>query len=665
MGIYGVDFYGTTKYGAPLYLAFDARPFTAEPVGYGALRLTWVNPKLDWVWNVDGPGDGGWIPGPEGEWSRLRIVRSSYGFPIFPEDGVTIFEQQAGDNVSTFVDEDVKGGRFVYYSIFALEVANDRWIRAGDTIGLPTEDHRYGGSLLNLMPQFLREADAERSRRGEGGPLESYMEVIGSSLNHVRTEYETLRWLRNPEQISGNLIRPLAQMFGVPFEPAIGMRQARVWLRDAVYLYRIKGTRPGVEAAASAMTGWGARVTYGPNLLRAEGPAGWFSLGSMTQTFSPDDPTIPAMRVEHNAFSTAIKTSPFSYGTTADVPTWYSTRIQALTDYSLSAQLRPAPDGGSPGREYSWVLTWYGPSGDFMGSTTSPSQTLNADGWVTLSFTANSPAGAAYAAVRLASSGAVAPTPMLIRRIQLEQGSAPSTWTPARAIVINFDPVRWNFIPNPAFTNGLFSWSLDTGDYSLGSSPVGPASGNQNAILDGKMSSGPMGVASSSVSHVFSAYVRGTGQVSVQLDYFTNPGDEDPVASFTETHDVGGEGRVWVAGPNPFGSLFARVSLTTSQSMDVGSTMLEEGSVPGDYFDGNFFGADYLWASAPGVSASKYYPNRTERNVRVRDLIVDYLPIGQPFLINYIGGAPSTGRIITGDEGTTGVGTYGIMPFGQ
>ena len=697
MATYGISFYGTSLYGAPLFLAFDARPFTASPEGYGAIRLEWTTPKINWDLVASGDtlsgGDaddvlvtetvggsseatgtttlsGGdasseyfaYFAGEEESWSQLRLVRSSYGYPMFPEDGILLLEQ-GRDPSNVFVDRDVRGGRFYYYSIFVFADETEQWIRAGDAIGLATADHGYCDQLFESMPQFMRQADGERrANAGVEGPLYRYLCTLGAALDHIRTEYESLRWVRNPDQISGGLIWPLAAMFGVPFEPAIGMRQARVWLRDATYLYRIKGTRPGVEAAASAMTGWGARVTLGKNLFRADGVPGWYSAADLSEVSSPDDPSIPAMLVDGTGPHT-IRTAPIGEPGGGGLPRWYGIPVKGQTDYAVSGFVRPTATGPA-GRNLRWKIEWYTITGAAISSAVGTPTATAASTWESVTMVANSPANGAYAVVSLEDTG-VGSEEYLVRRVQFEMANFPTSWEPARAIVINFDPVRWNFLPNPSFANSLYGWVVTAGTGGVDEGFVGPATGGRYAVLDGSMESIMLGLATSAVPHVFSLYAEGTGDITLGIHYYSAPGDEDPSASFEQTTSIAGSGRVLVSGPAPINALFAKLTVQTTVSMNLGSSLFEEGSVAGDYFDGGFFGADYLWAESAGISASKYYPSRAARNFRVTELLPDYLPLGQSFLINYVGGAPASGVIATGDEGTLGVGTYGIMPFGQ
>jgi hypothetical protein len=651
MAIYGVDFYGTSFYGAPLFLEFDARPFTAETVGHGELRLDWVNPS--------------------GDWDLLRVVRSSYGYPGTEIDGLVVLEQTNNTRTS-LTDSAVKPGKFLYYSIFVRETENGVWVRAADTVGLPTEPHGYGQKLFSLMPAFLQEADGDRVRAaGEDGPLRRVLEVFGASLDHSRTEYETLRWLRNPDQISGNLLPLLAHQYGIPNEPALGMRQTRVWLRDAVYLYRYKGTRPGVEAAASAITGWGARVTFSKNLVKAEESYAWYVFQAiLIDDVSPDDPSIPALEVSSMLSNTYWKIGTIPDADSTSVERWMGFPVTEGLDYSARASVRPF-FSSQAGTTMRWLFRWFDDNGDLIQQDASATTASVFATWTQVPATFNAPAGAARLAVFLESTySAAASARHYLRRIQVEQAAAPSVYALPSALVINFDPVRWNLIPNPSFENGLFGWVVESGSASPSDTELQGLSGGRSMLLNGEVGTQFLGLATMLVPHVFSAFLQASDptNVTLRVEWYEALEDEDPVSYLESSHELPGDDfphRFDISGPAPAGVRLAKVFITTDGPAFVDHTMFEEGSVAGDYFDGSFFGADWLWSSIAHASASKFYPGRTERNYRVRELLPNYLPLNQKFILNYIGGAPAGGALITGDEGNVGVGTYGIMPFGQ
>ena len=78
MAQYALDIYGKELYGSPLYVAFEAGPMYAQQVGHGRLEISWRTPAQ----TRDSKILAGVKP-----WSRLRLVRSSFGIPDTPEDG--------------------------------------------------------------------------------------------------------------------------------------------------------------------------------------------------------------------------------------------------------------------------------------------------------------------------------------------------------------------------------------------------------------------------------------------------------------------------------------------------------------------------------------------------------------------------------------------------
>lgn len=445
MAVYGIDFFGTAFYGAPLLLEFDARPFRAVAVDYGEVRLNWIKPS--------------------GDWTSLRLVRSGFGYPDHAEDGAVLLETVAD---TTFFDSGLREGKFYYYSVFVLATQTGEWIRAGDAMALVTKNHRSTERLFEWMPGYFQEADRIRtSPKHQRGPLERYLSVLGVSLDHIRTEYDSLRWLRNPDKISGNLLPLLAEQFGLPLEPSLGMRQTRVWLRDAVYLYRHKGTRPGIEAAISAVTGWGARVYYSKNLLRGEGSYAWYPFGTaIDDDVSPDNYQIPALRV-----TSALGNGVWAIGTAPDdhradaslgIQRWFGIEIVDNQPVSAQAQVRAAV-ATSAGATFRWRFAWFDSSGARIGIAMTDGPVSAADtelGWTDVLFEGvNPPVGAKFLAAYLEYAGGDGTlVDTYVRYLQVEQSATATTYETARALKIALDPVRWNFVTNPSFEINTAGW---------------------------------------------------------------------------------------------------------------------------------------------------------------------------------------------------------------
>lgn len=241
MTTYGIDFYGTNTYGKPRLLEFDATPFIATSYAPGVAKLTWTPP--------------------EGAWDTIRLLRSGFGHPVNFDDGQVLLEVAKEGAPKRFIDENIATGRFYYWSLFVRD-ATGTWWRAGDTQVLSLKQHGYETRMLELLPEHHIVADRLLAEPDNTGPLERFMSLFGLGFNLTRTELESLHWIRDPERVAGGLLPLASADLGIEYEPKIGMRQMRVWLRNAVHLYKTKGTRPGIEGAASAITGWGAEATY-------------------------------------------------------------------------------------------------------------------------------------------------------------------------------------------------------------------------------------------------------------------------------------------------------------------------------------------------------------------------------------------------------------------
>lgn len=242
MARYGVDYYGgTTTYGEPAYIEFDATPVTAFSHSYGQAVIRWFNP--------------------EGDWSEIRLVRSRWGYPLSIYDGTTVYTGTRANAAELVVDRELNPGRFYYYEVFVYDSVNLQWRRAGGAQVLALKDFRYHETMTRNLPDFYIEESKGVSADAQGvSDFEKFLEIFSRGLAHQRGEYESLTWIRDIDAMSGSLVPYLAHDLGIQFEPEIGIRQMRIWLRNAVYLYKVKGTLLGIEGLATAVTGWGARI---------------------------------------------------------------------------------------------------------------------------------------------------------------------------------------------------------------------------------------------------------------------------------------------------------------------------------------------------------------------------------------------------------------------
>lgn len=238
MSRYGIDYYGLSYYGSDNPLTFDATPFTATPSKQGQILLNWVDPK--------------------GDWSRLKIIRNTYGFPIDPWDGVEILSIYNGADPVVYVDSNgLVQGRFYYYSIFVFSTANQVWVNAGRAMALSVRDCGNTKRLYDYLPGIYKITQPySPTADWENDKLYQFLGNFGFELDYEQTMTDLLRERYDTEKVSGKLIPTMMNQFGQTYEPAIGLQQNRRLLRDAVTLTKQKGSKDGLLAFIKDFTGW-------------------------------------------------------------------------------------------------------------------------------------------------------------------------------------------------------------------------------------------------------------------------------------------------------------------------------------------------------------------------------------------------------------------------
>jgi phage tail-like protein len=249
--IYGVQPYGTALYGKAPAADFVVYQFSATLVESG-VSVFWGKPT--------------------GNWSTLRLVRGAYGYPTDEIDGTILIESPAATNPTVYVDTAVNELRFYYYSLF-LQVPDGSWRRAGDVMILVPKDYGSAERLYELTPQVYRDGDLYYTVQSANsdwygrGLLETFLSVLGDATDAIRSDLESLLWVSDPMKVAGNLLEVMAKQYGLPYEAELGMAMVRRQIATAVYMYKMKGSRLGLQAAVTAFSGWDAVVSTEANLV--------------------------------------------------------------------------------------------------------------------------------------------------------------------------------------------------------------------------------------------------------------------------------------------------------------------------------------------------------------------------------------------------------------
>lgn len=644
MANYGISFYGTGTYGAAPFIQLEASGFKAEPQGYGMLLLSWSNPY----------GTGA------SDWNAIRLVRSSYGFPASPYDGVTLFEDPKATARTSYLDTDgLQEGRFYYYSLFARLTSDGTYRLAGRLLELIPGAHAYGETLWDHIPQFYKERDYDYRGVHEDGPLHRFLGMVGYQLDRVRTEIDSLRYVADIDRVSGGLLPVLAESLGVTYEPELGMKISRGIVKNAIHLAKIKGTVPGVEGVASAYTSFGATAIVGKNLMldkNASGfieptPSTWSVIQNATltpnteQAYSPPVASTATMTVVGTGAGDAIVRSG-THAANNLIPT------KAGTTYTASLYTMHL----GTARTFNISLVYYSFTGTVLG-TFNGTAAANTGAWVRRTVTGLAPANTAWAAIQITITGPAAAEGHLIGAPQLEAGAAATTWESARQVKVYMAPERTNLVANPSFEVNTNNWAATNAALARVTTPA-PIIG-VGVLRMTASGAGTIYPYSDQIdvvvgeTYTCSAYVRTAAtarQVRAVIQWDNAAGNANlSYSRGTSTADnTTGWTRVSVTGVCPVGGGKARVgvevlSANGTEIHYADAFLFEQTEFLKDYFDAAQSPAEnYLWAGSAHASASYFYPRRDMKNYRLLSVIQDYLPAGTTISTHYTPTVPAT-----------------------
>lgn len=320
MAIYGVSLYGLDKYGPPVsaYVNYAVDPFVSEATDYDNILLQWQAPR--------------------GDWQRLRVLRSSTGFPATETNGRILLDTTAP--VLSLSDSDVTPGAWHYYSIW-IQRGDGGWQQSATTCCLMLQEYGYSSLLFDSLPQYhrLEQGLSDNLPMQENDSLKAFLEVLGMGMNYIKTYASSALFLNDPLRNRTDQLLLLAQQLGVHYSPATPPELFRQRMANAATLDREKGTLEQIQTMVSLTTGWNIDLALGQNIMLNEDQASF-----VHPTYPQWDPGVNypiGSRVIYSGYVYTAKvgvigTSPT--GNTTDNASWGC--LQSLVDTTLRQ-----PDG--------------------------------------------------------------------------------------------------------------------------------------------------------------------------------------------------------------------------------------------------------------------------------------------------------------------------------
>jgi hypothetical protein len=245
MSRYGLNRYNLAYYGSSDANPFIATNFTARSKNYGYIGLSWNSPY--------------------GQWSRIKLVRNSYGFPNDAWDGVELDIKNDGNyfafketDPASYDDKTNLGyNAFYYYSLFVYSTVSYSWVRVGDVSAVSAKDYGYTDLMYNSLPEVHKVTSlGDPMSNLYNDDLYNFLSLFGFQLSLMNTYTNLLTNRYNVESVGGALMPTFMQEFGVTYEPEVGLQQSRILLQNIATVLKEKGSRDGLQEYLKVYSGY-------------------------------------------------------------------------------------------------------------------------------------------------------------------------------------------------------------------------------------------------------------------------------------------------------------------------------------------------------------------------------------------------------------------------
>jgi hypothetical protein len=653
MARYGIDYYGVGRYGNTALVEFSVEPFYTLPKGYGKIDLFWTSAA--------------------GDWDFIRLVRNSYGFPVDADDGDTLLETGPENSPIYYADTDLIQGRTYYYSIFLQETTTFSWVRAGNAYGVSVKDYTSYDKMYRYLPEIFRSTDIyELSTDKENTDLQNFLKLFAFEYDLQKTLATNVMYAYDTTFVDGRYVPQMMKQFGLKYEPEIGLKQSRILLRNAIKIYKNKGSKDGLTTYLKSYTGYDTSITLGKNLFldfncsSFEENIGFWASTSATLTRQIDSTALSAY-TEATAPATypnstdgllkAVVTAAGTVALTCGLSAPITKGIPVTTGLAYTFSIYGQAD--STARTASLTIRWYDRFGTLLStSTAGTGVSLITGGWnARPTVTDTAPALASFAIPTISLASTTIGETFYFDAAQFEQSGDVTDFEEARVLKINFIATRINELKNPNFQlNALWTSTNSTIELSDVVPGVQPSKALKSLVVTPTttaavtLSSENLTTVTGASTHTFSIYAQ------IYADGGTDLFPDNPMyctikwynASGTLLQTDTGEARypsldVWarpsVTGTAPANTSYGVATLVWTPAlpgynMVVDEALFEESAFTNSYFDGNTGVAsisNLFWEGTPNNSRSHYYKNRATIEGRLVEDLPNQLTEGTQF----------------------------------
>jgi hypothetical protein len=461
MARYGVDYYGLVPYGSEstAFVEFDASPFTATPIGYQKIRLSWTSPS--------------------GDWSRIRLVRNTYGFPLSVDDGTVVYDEPKSFDLGSYDDTGesigLKPGIAYHYSLFVFDVQNEVWVKSGNAYSISIKNYNTFEYMYDNLPGVFRTNNLKViTDTGENEDLEDFLNVFSVALDLYKSNADLVRQTYDTSVAYAPIIPVMMQQFGLTYEPELGLQQSRILLRNVAYIDKSKGSLEGIENFIKAFTGYDQVTASTKNIMLdyndssfEESVGRWESIARATlarvtsSTVAPyEEPTLPSEFPNKNTGALRVTCgsggdAEFACGLSA--PKTRGIPVKEGHVYTFSIYSRAA----ATARAVYLDIRWFDLYGNEISRAGETNWTNTTGGWTRGSVTDTAPVDCFFMIPTVRIQGSLNAEVHYFDAAQVEESSEGATsFEEARGIKIVLKATRVNELENPGFETTLTPWTV-------------------------------------------------------------------------------------------------------------------------------------------------------------------------------------------------------------
>jgi hypothetical protein len=586
---------------------------------------------------------------PTGDFTRFRVVRNQNAWPETSEDGVIIYEQNSLDGeslegsvaASSFLDGvdnpneiPLIEGRNVYYRVF-LYTEDNVWVRAGQIADIVPKNTGAITKMMDLLPRVL--TSSVLSPLGvidESSDLYKFLDGLAFSYEQMLTEIALARPSQSVDSSNYNTIPGEVLNVGLNPEPNLPVLRQRALIREAIPLYKSKGTTLGVAGYAESLTGFAPTVTVSPNLMLTiqdstfyENTGRWVPTNatiSSTDEMIPDNSDKSIDLVYTLKVIAATTSASISLGLNA--PITQGVPINPSTEYVYRANIK-CPASGSA----TLKVEYYDKDGTVISNVTQAISATNS--WQTVSKTNTSPSNASYVVLYVLFSTA---TTYFVDMVYV--GATPFVeYDEARAVTINLAPTSENYVENPSFEVDDSNWTItgltftQDADVPLVGYP-GSFSGKFVATGAWTMECDSIFPIETGIYFNVSHYMKSADMTTMDVTIELYDADDELVDSEFSSHEVSNtweRSHTSILIPPDSTAVYAKARHEgNAGTFYIDMVMAQDTFSPTDYFDGSMpelVGA--IWEGTAHESASLYYPNKSTKILRLAQTLNDWVPM--------------------------------------